>query len=135
MEEGTERAMQIVETEWKRLAPVRTGEYRDSISHTVTRVADNVVGTVFSASHKAEEIERGSGIYRSGPGTRRYIRPHPPRKAMRWFEDGKPVFARYVRGQRPQWVARRARINARPLVTVNMAAAAARAAREIRLAL
>jgi len=135
MERGVETSMQIIEGEWKRLAPVRTGEYRAHVQHTTTRTGNNVVGSVFNLLPKAEFIERGTGIYRHGGGSRGYIRPRSG-KAMRWRGgDGSYVFARAVRGMRPRWVARQARINTRHLVTVNMAVAAANAAREIKAAL
>lgn len=135
MESGSRNAMAVVESIWKGLAPVVSGEYRSSITHEVRRTGDNVIGTVFSPLEKADWIEGGTGIHARGPRSlvnRAYIRPHPPRKAMRWNEGGRVIFARKIKGMKPQFVAKRARIAARPEVTAIMRAAAKAAATEMK---
>jgi HK97 gp10 family phage protein len=82
----------------QRLAPVRTGTLRNSITATVIRNFEPK-GVVEATAPYALFVHNGTGIY--GPRGRPIV---PVRARVLAFpgRDGRMVFARSVRGQRPQ---------------------------------
>ena len=116
----------ITADEWRRLAPVKTGEYRAGIRIETMDTPEGVVSRVFNDVDHAAFVERGTGIY--GPrramirvsGTEEFTYG-PGLKGRRgrfmyWnagvggrrFGPGQLIRKRFILGQRAQWVAKRA---------------------------
>ena len=138
MVRGMENSVDIIEEVWRGLAePHRdTGEY-DASMHTLVSVAgDSVQGDVWNDAPHADILELGSGLYRHGAGNRGMIRPR--RAKVLAFDSkklGRTIFTRSVRGQRPKWFGRNARIASRLKVKIAQQSAARMAAREMRASL
>lgn len=83
----------------RRRAPVDRGQLRASIRSETRQRGSQVVGEVWSSLEYAAYVHQGTGIY--GP-TGRPIRPRRAR-FLSWEQPGVGrLFAREVRGQRPQ---------------------------------
>lgn len=83
----------------RRRAPVDRGQLRASIRSETRQHGPQVVGEVWSSLEYAAYVHQGTGIY--GP-TGRPIRPRRAR-VLSWDQPGVGrLFAREVRGQRPQ---------------------------------
>ncbi|WP_301126737.1 HK97-gp10 family putative phage morphogenesis protein [Streptomyces cacaoi] len=83
----------------RRRAPVDRGQLRASIRSETWQRGSQVVGEVWSSLEYAAYVHQGTGIY--GPTGR----PIRPRRALvlSWDQPGVGrLFAREVRGQRPQ---------------------------------
>ncbi|NGO72274.1 HK97 gp10 family phage protein [Streptomyces boncukensis] len=84
----------------RRRAPVDRGQLRASIRSETRQHGSQVVGEVWSSLEYAAYVHQGTGIY--GPAGR----PIRPRRArvLSWEPSGGGgrVYAREVRGQRPQ---------------------------------
>jgi hypothetical protein len=161
MAQAMAASLKDLQDEWKRLAPVgkgreanplyptwkprAAGAYRRSIKIDPPKPfeIDNLIGGVYSDDlPTARILEDGSGIYRTGPGSRRYIRPTGERKYMAipvasneasagFVADG-ARFIKSVKGQRPQHPARKARIATAPHTRARFKRNAALAAAEIK---
>lgn len=83
----------------RRRCPVDNGPLRASIRSETRQRGSEVVGEVWSALEYAAYVHEGTGIY--GP-TGRPIRPVRARVLSWQPRGGGRVFAREVRGQRPQ---------------------------------
>lgn len=59
--ERMDKAGALVAAEAKSLAPVHTGELRDSISHRVDAVGSRVVATIYASAPHAGFVEYGTG--------------------------------------------------------------------------
>jgi hypothetical protein len=146
-ERATRQACAVVEGEWKRNVPARTGHYRRSITSEVRRTGNVVRGRVGTNVFYAPFLEYGTGIY--GP-RRRKIVPKKA-KALRFPQPGNPgftlagrvrsgragagarfVFAASVRGIRPGHYAQRSFRAAEPKAMLVFRAAGRRAGERIR---
>ncbi|MFG2225389.1 HK97 gp10 family phage protein [Streptomyces sp. NPDC048644] len=83
----------------RRRCPVDDGQLRASIRSETRQRGSEVVGEVWSSLEYAAYVHEGTGIY--GP-TGRPIRPVRARVLSWQPQGGGRVFAREVRGQRPQ---------------------------------
>lgn len=91
-EEAMEAACLIVEAQAKALAPVRTGELRDKIDHTVKNEKGVVRGTVGSPLDYAMYVEYGTGEFaENGKG----------RKGGWGYTDEEGI-EHWTRGNKPQ---------------------------------
>lgn len=133
---GMHRSMEIVADVWATLAKPSfdTGDYERGIRTSVWIVGTSVYGSTYNVSDHADEVERGTGIYRVGPGSKGRIWPHPPKKRLVFQPkgSGRTVFARNVRGQRPKFYGRQARIASRLRVRIAQRDAAHAAATEMK---
>lgn len=135
---GMQDSVDIIEDVWRGLAePHRdTGEYDASMHTQVSVTGDSVQGDVWNDAPHADILEMGSGLYRHGGGRRAMIRP--VRAKVLAFDSkalGRTIFTPRVRGQRPKWFGRRARIASRLKVKIAQQTAARRAAQEMRASL
>ncbi|MFF2650604.1 HK97 gp10 family phage protein [Streptomyces sp. NPDC058045] len=83
----------------RRLAPVDNGQLRASIRDSVAVRGSTVVGEVYTDLEYAAYVHEGTGIY--GP-TGQPIRPVRARVLSWQPRGGSRMFAREVKGQRPQ---------------------------------
>lgn len=114
LEDAAEDASEMLITQWRHWAPVRTGEYRDSLHKDVEVVGpEEVWFDVWNDAFHSEFVERGTA--QGGTG---YI--YAFGKNMRFKPDGEAsarwVSAPRVRGQRAQRVGQRSHAAARPLM-------------------
>jgi hypothetical protein len=97
-----------VEARAVELCPVDEGRLRASIDHEVGRDRDGLYGRVGTNVNYALEVERGTGLFETNvPGVApsaskgRRITPVQA-KALRFVVDGDVVFAKSIKGMRPQ---------------------------------
>lgn len=162
MAQALRSSLNHLQDTWKDLAPIGSGReanplyptwkprtpgsYRRSIKviNPTFFEGDNLFGEVFSDdTPTANVLESGSGLYRTGPGGRRMIRPTGGRKYMAipvagnvgagaGFVQAGAKFIKKSRGQRPQHIARKARIASAPFTRETYKLHAKLAAEEIK---
>lgn len=97
----------ITAGQWRVLAPVVTGHYKASIYHTVYPYGENeFVAHVGNHADYADYVEEGTGIY----GPRRHLLRPQEDDYLKFFakDKGHMIRIKRSRGQKPQWVLRRA---------------------------
>lgn len=134
MQRATDVLADIVATEWRAIAPVDTGYYLHGIRTRQVHAGDVAVSEVYNDVPYADEVERGWGVYRSGPGSHRRVRPKGGDDFITFFSTKKGHFVRKrsIAGARPQWVLRRAYSASRMFLDSTLRSHARRAAQRIR---
>ncbi len=91
------------------LCPVDEGRLRASLDHEITHDAEGLVGRVGTNVSYALEVERGTGLFEETvPGVApsssrgRRITATTPGGVLRFEVNGETVFARSIKGMRPQ---------------------------------
>lgn len=161
MELGLRHGLDQVADIWRQISPRgnRTGtrassapRYSESIEVDVGRAGDLVVGEVVNTSAHARAVDYGTGVHRTDGASRTVIRAQgSPTTVVYTTKKGEVktkrvgpflkipnregsgyIFIKQHRGQRAQFVAKRAHVAGRERVTIAMRLAGYNAARELK---